>query len=328
MTGTITSPNLPKLQRHDASDRKDMISDLPESVLCYILSFLRTEEAVRTSVLATKWRYLWTHLSVYNFERCSVSKPNHKPADCIVDLVNELFHKSNRLEIERLCITLKGNIVDAKKVSSLLSSAMMHNVHDLQLYLEPRNCRFVLPNSFSASKSLNKLYIEFGFLDVIPDGICFPSLKTLYISHLTFTNEKSAQRLLSGCPVLQELTLNKCYWVNIKHISVSISTLRKLTVHFKSSCLDRNRCIVKIDAVNLLSLSYTSNPTINCFLVNSTSIVDAYIDLGFFYAQTQRQLLNVSVFAFDLLSLLRSVEYLRLSDETIQVCLNILLSFI
>jgi len=60
MASTISSSNSHKLQRHNVADTKDLISDLPDGILHYILSRLSTEEAVRTSVLATKWRYLWT----------------------------------------------------------------------------------------------------------------------------------------------------------------------------------------------------------------------------------------------------------------------------
>ncbi|KAK6932808.1 hypothetical protein RJ641_002432, partial [Dillenia turbinata] len=41
----------------------DRISELHDEILIHILSLLRLEEAVRTSVLARRWRFLWTYLS-------------------------------------------------------------------------------------------------------------------------------------------------------------------------------------------------------------------------------------------------------------------------
>ena len=326
MVGAISSTDV---QRHNAGNMNDMISDLPEDVLLDILSLVPTKDAVKTSILAKKWRHLWTRLLFFDFQIphfCDeLHHQNLKSADCLFDLVGRLLHKSNR--IERICIKVQGiDVYDAWKVNLLLSYALKHKVLDLKLSLEFIDSRFRLPHNFSSSHSLNKLYLESGVHMFIPDGICFPNLKTLYLSRLSFNHGMSAQRLLSGCPILEELTLYKCIWVNINQICVAISTLRKLTLHFKSSSLNYGyfpSCIVKIDAANLLSLSCTSNPAIQYIIVKPTSIIDAYIDLKFSYPENP---LYVSHCAMELLSELASVKSLKLTNNTIQVCFNIYLS--
>jgi hypothetical protein len=40
------------------SENEDRLSDLPESVILHIMSFLNTEYAVRTCILSTKWKDL------------------------------------------------------------------------------------------------------------------------------------------------------------------------------------------------------------------------------------------------------------------------------
>ncbi|GLT45360.1 hypothetical protein SLA2020_191950 [Shorea laevis] len=48
---------------------RDMISQLPNSILGTILSFLSLREIVRTSVPSTRWRKIWTtSLLVLNFD--------------------------------------------------------------------------------------------------------------------------------------------------------------------------------------------------------------------------------------------------------------------
>jgi hypothetical protein len=306
MAGTIALSKLSKLQRHNVGDTKDIISELPEGVLLYILSFLPTKDAVRTTILAKTWRYLWTHLSVFDFEVFCYqhgSKEKHKSENCLIDQVDKLLQRSNC--VERLCIKVRGTI-DAQKATSLLSSTFLHKVLDLKLSIEDINAMFVLPNSFSASQSLNNLYLEFGFNLHIGDNICFPSLKTLYLSSIRFANEKSAQRLLSGCPVLQELTLYRCSWLNVKQINVTMSTLRKLTIEVAGYSY-LHICTIKLDVGNLLSLSYTIHPAINIFIVNPTSIVDASIHLGHSYQQNEQ--LNIQS-VIELLSRLSSVKTL------------------
>ncbi|KAK8313032.1 hypothetical protein V6Z11_D01G083100 [Gossypium hirsutum] len=48
--------------------KADRISDLPDSILTHILSFLSTNEAVRTSILPTRWRYLFALLPNLHFD--------------------------------------------------------------------------------------------------------------------------------------------------------------------------------------------------------------------------------------------------------------------
>ncbi|KAK2394955.1 F-box/LRR-repeat protein [Trifolium repens] len=312
----ISSTDVHNIQRHNADD---MIGDLPEGVLLHILSLLPTKDAVRTSVLATKWRHLWTYLSVFDFKipyaRYESNDENQKSVNCILDLVGRLLRNSNC--VERLCIDLFKITVDADKVSSLISSASKHKVQYLKISLGDQNDKFVLPSCFSAFESLNELCLGLKFTLSIPSDICFPSLKKLVVLDVTFANEKSVQQLFSGCPVLQELNLHNCYWENIEEISVAISTLRKLTICFDDLCVNYDHDMtVRIDAVNLLSLSCTCLAAIAFIPVNLTSIVDAHVDL-----QNESSLVDglyVVHCIFELLSGLSNVKSLNITNDTLE----------
>ncbi|GAU51146.1 hypothetical protein TSUD_411930 [Trifolium subterraneum] len=302
-----------------SADVDDMISDLPEGVLLHILSLLPTKDVVTTSVLATNWRHLWTYLSVFDFKipnaRYESNDQNQNSVNCLLDLVGRLLRKSNC--VERLCIDIFEIAVDADKVSSLISSASKHKLQYLKLSLGVQNDKFVLPHCFSAFESLNELCLGLKFTLSIPSDICFPSLKKLVVSDVTFANEESVQQLFSGCPVLQELTLYNCCWENIEQINVAISTLRTLIIYFDVLCVDYDHYMtVMIDAANLLSLSCTCHAAIEFNAVDLTSIVDAYVDLENQYPPGHG--LYVAYCIFELLSGLSSVKSLDITNETLE----------
>lgn len=53
----------------DRDDRRDAISNLPDTVLLHILSFPPTRDAVRT-VMVPRFRYLWTCTHHLSFDHC------------------------------------------------------------------------------------------------------------------------------------------------------------------------------------------------------------------------------------------------------------------
>ncbi|KEH22334.1 F-box/FBD/LRR protein [Medicago truncatula] len=287
MADTISLPDLPKIKKHNAGDMKDMISNMPDAILHYILSLLSTKEA--------------------------------DSANCLLDLVERLLHKSNH--IERLCIEILKITVDVNKFTTLVSSAAKHSVRDLQLSIDDKkylDTIFVLPNCLSAFPSLNKLFLELGSLLYVHDGICFSSLKTLNLSDVRFVDEKSVQQLFSGCPVLEELILYNFIWKNVNEIAIESSTLRTLNIHSKSSFLDYDHydcCTVTINAPNISSLTCTSTPTLKFVVVSPISIVDANIGLEFDYPQSEQYRAEC---LFELLSALKGVKSLTMTSDTFQ----------
>jgi hypothetical protein len=127
--------------------------------------------------------------------------------------------------------------------------------------------------------------------------------------------------------MLEELILYNCIWQYINEIAIESSTLRTLTIHSNSSCLDYDHydcCTVRIDAPNISSLSCSSTPTLKFVLVNPISIVDANIGLEFDYPQNEQYAAQC---VFELLSALKGVKFLTMTSDTFQVCLLVFSSF-
>ncbi|KAK2424864.1 hypothetical protein QL285_035176 [Trifolium repens] len=197
-----------------------------------------------------------------------------------------------------------------------------HRYHNILSRLPSKNISsFLLKRNISTSLTQLSLQLTKTTL-CIPTDILFPGLKTLNLSYATFPNNNSLEEFLSRCPLLQDLTLNYCYLFYINKINIAISTLKNLTIHIDSCCLnshDFSNYLVEIDAVNLLSLTCTSHPTIQFRIVNPpTSILDAYIALAMNDSQHNNQQ-HVSPCSLMLLSELANVKSLTLSKEIFRI---------
>ncbi|KAL0712851.1 hypothetical protein Bca4012_019829 [Brassica carinata] len=82
-----------------ASIWKDRISLLPDSLLCHILSFLTTKEAVCTSVLSSRWRDLWKWVPILDL--VSSCFPSDKVC---VDFINEFLLNFKCLSEFKICL--------------------------------------------------------------------------------------------------------------------------------------------------------------------------------------------------------------------------------
>ncbi|PRQ17700.1 putative F-box domain-containing protein [Rosa chinensis] len=50
------------------SRNEDRISELPDAILCHILSFFSTREAVKTSILSHRWKNVWASVPNLDFD--------------------------------------------------------------------------------------------------------------------------------------------------------------------------------------------------------------------------------------------------------------------
>ncbi|MED6126224.1 hypothetical protein PIB30_076245 [Stylosanthes scabra] len=164
---------------NERADQKsvDRISNLPQSVICEILSWLPTRESVATCILSRSWRNCWKDLQILNFSTRSFTGTNDLTR--FVAFVNWFLLQQHRASVRKLRIyySTKYGFDDAA-LKSWVSSAIGSHLEELKLDL--------------LTEELTLTQVR------------FPSLKTLKMS---YCHPNLVMKILPGSPVLESLDL-------------------------------------------------------------------------------------------------------------------------
>ncbi|XP_004300788.1 PREDICTED: F-box/LRR-repeat protein At3g03030-like [Fragaria vesca subsp. vesca] len=126
------------------SNHEDRISGLPDEILCHILSFLFTREAVKTSVLSHRWTNVWTSVPILDldeeefhidFKRRALPKGSqlirHVP-DWFAQYVNRVLLFRCPGDIQRFRLVV-GRMDDVSRIYAWIATAIRRNVVELDL---------------------------------------------------------------------------------------------------------------------------------------------------------------------------------------------------
>ncbi|XP_017974792.1 PREDICTED: F-box/LRR-repeat protein At4g14103 [Theobroma cacao] len=264
-------------------EEEDVISKLPEKVLGHILSHLPTIEAVQTSVLATKWRYLWTHIDNLDFDADDFLGDRNFFMD-FVDRVLRLRHTN---DIEKFSLRFYDLKSDLHRVNDWIRYAMSCNVKEIELLLlssDEEGIPVRLPDNFSSCDSLVALNLGNDFVfDIPPTNKCFPSLKVLHVD-VTSPDDEFLNKLLCSCPVLEDFSICGDFQYGGDYdyaFKISIPTLKKLKIKliyddFKDE-LD-NEFIIETPKLEYLSIQ---DPSIAFFVIDEIpSLIEARVGIG------------------------------------------------
>ncbi|XP_074320403.1 F-box/LRR-repeat protein At3g26922-like [Silene latifolia] len=214
----------------------DKISQLPDDILLKVLSTLDLKNAVKTSVLAKRWKYLWTWLTVLDFDY-KILSDNFK-LQRYINWVNQVLYGQRGPYISKFRVFLRSSLgSDMSQLEKWARFAFSKRVENLDLDL--------LPSTNSPRFSLG--------LDLLkhPQNNGIVNLKSLRLSWVNLSDEV-LEFILLHCRLLEQLYVK------------SSETLHKLNiVSDKLKHLTLINCIylkqLQIDAVNLISFHFNDN---------------------------------------------------------------------
>ncbi|ESQ42736.1 hypothetical protein EUTSA_v10016035mg [Eutrema salsugineum] len=188
----------------------DRISKLPDDLLLQILSLVPISDAMKTSLLSKRWRSLWKMMPVLKYDENTC--PN-----------------TGSLGFVDVC-TRSLQLHETPLLKSLKLEQKRHSNSCLKWPIFQNNSR-VLQNLV-----VLKLYTT--NLDFADSGeslpVCFRSLKSLHLFRVTLKDTKSFCRLLSACPVLEDLFffIVSLRSTNTRNLfTISVPSLQRLEIY-------------------------------------------------------------------------------------------------
>ncbi|CDY41220.1 BnaC08g26380D [Brassica napus] len=131
---------------------------------------------------------MWLPKLEYGHRRCS--EPESEKLQCFLER-NLPLHRAPVIESFRLQML-----------------ALSHCLRELDVLYEPYPAKpNILPSNLYTCKSLVVLKLDGGILLNVPRMVSLPSLKTLELHEVKYSKGETLQRLLSNCPILEDLVV-------------------------------------------------------------------------------------------------------------------------
>ncbi|XP_048541451.1 F-box protein At4g22280-like isoform X1 [Triticum urartu] len=225
----------------------DRISSLPDEILHHILSLMTAREAVQTCVLSTRWRDVWMSL------RCiEVEAQEFTNMERFVMFMDNLLLRRGLVPPDSFSLMGWSDdfSLNHPRANLWVCHALRSNVRVLQIF---------------SHKLFNLEYSPF-----ISSHLKILNLRDVSIAALFI------EKLFSGCPQLEELSLVDC---RVPATKFSSRTLKKLTfiAHTPYGADDVHTDFedLVIDTPSLVSLHLEDIPLLTPCLVNVSSVVKA-----------------------------------------------------
>ncbi|XWS11194.1 hypothetical protein CRYUN_Cryun38cG0063100 [Craigia yunnanensis] len=226
------------------ANNKDLFMELPQCLLHIIISFLPFKEAARTSILSKLWLNLWCSTRNIEFEESFFVNPEESDATKVmkrkvfIDFVQQWIGNYCEPCVDKFALAFSKPGQFVADIENFISFALAKTVGGLSLdFSDPTWMEDDTKNHEPLFDLPSHVY-EHGVLESLKLFSCkidrsalknFGLLKDLSLGWMEL-DEKSIKALLQYCPLLENLSLTKCW--NIEHFILSEPSLllRKLVI--------------------------------------------------------------------------------------------------
>ncbi|ESQ33469.1 hypothetical protein EUTSA_v10007642mg [Eutrema salsugineum] len=236
----------------------DRLSNLPDCLLFEILTNLPTKDVVKFSVLSSRWRNLWRYV------------PGLDPTQEMSCIQKFRLNRNNDVKLDITHFTRWINTVVERKVKHL------HVLDSIRGWLQDKVR--ISPTVYTC-ESLVSLNLYDIWLPN-PESVSLPFLKDIVLDTVEFEDDRAFEMLISGCPVLECLSISVDYYSNNEVIVCSQSLLSFTYVGYHFLGWIQNQEAV-IDAPRLERVRLSDRHTASFIVKNLGSLVEADTDIVF-----------------------------------------------
>jgi len=299
---------------------RDRISELPDGLLNHILMYLHIEESIRTSVLSSRWRKLWLKVpgldvNVHDF-----------PADGnLFESLMDKFLEVNRGRLQNFKLNYESNLYYLMdRFVPWIATVVDRGIQHLDVTATdcpPWTIDF-MPANICKSKTLVSLKLVNVGLDTPKFVVSLPCLKIMHLEDI-FYSPLIAENLISGCPVLEDLTIVRNHEDFLNFLRVMSQTLKNFRLTFDWG-MGSNDFSVEIDAPGLKYMSFRDSQSDRIVVKNLSSLVKIDLDTEFnlkfgLGSPLEPEDLTKRDIIRDFLTGISSVKHMIISHPTLEV---------
>ncbi|CAA7062020.1 unnamed protein product [Microthlaspi erraticum] len=268
-------------------DDVDRLSDLPDNLLCHVLLKIPTKDVVKSSVLSKRWRNLWRDVPGLDLGYGDFPEYNE-----FVSFVDRFlgFHSESRLQnfiLDDRCLDLdyewEYDEPHGANVNRWINAVVKRKVQHLHV-LESKwevDEEVEIPAAVYTCESLVTLKLRDAFLPD-PESVSLPCVKVIHLDEVKFANDQALERLISGCSVLEILTVNGDDHDCVKVLRVCSKSLLSFThVGQCEENIDEEDLVVAVDAPRLEYMWLSDFGTDSFIMSNLGALVKLHMDVRF-----------------------------------------------
>ncbi|CAF2112558.1 unnamed protein product [Brassica napus] len=257
----------------------DRLSSLPDCLIFQIFLNIPTKDVVQTSALSTRWTTLWKDVPGLDLDA-----EDFYIRETFVSFVDNFFERNHGFSIHRF--KLRYNSFYFEEPAGLLNrwvdTAARLKVEHLDVSdnfseWDPMMNPTVL---YTCSNLVSLRLVGMGLPN--PEHVSLPSLKTLVLILIEFTNKWAFENLISKCPVLENFCFERSYDDGIPILRVHSKSLLTFMhdAGYHEDYDEEDRFVV-IDAPMLKYLRISDDRTSSFIKKSPPSVVEADIDTVF-----------------------------------------------